>query len=168
MPRKRKSNLWTYLDGTGALERGNENEIRLAKKAYWKQYFSEYKKKQRAKCPEYTITFSKDKPDHELISHAAKKHKRTVTAFIRLATLAYINKTFVVPDPIKVARLEQILSDCLNEIKTIVNSKERYFWEKEQRLDLIEKRIIALEWHINDIFRNPTILNFNDHKNQVT
>jgi hypothetical protein len=61
--------------------------------------------------------------------------------------------------------LEQLLSECLNEIKMLVKSKERFFFGREDKLDAIEKRIIKLESQINEVFRNPPLIH--DHKNQV-
>src|ERR1700682_361398 len=125
MRKARHSAMWEYLESVGVLEKGSDAEIKAAKKAYWKIYFTKYKKQQRSSKPEYTVNFSKEKKEYERISLAAKKHNMTVTAFLRSAVLAYMNHTFVVPDRMLVARLEQMLSDCLNEIKRIVHSKER-------------------------------------------
>jgi len=159
------SGMWEYLDSIGVLEKGTDEEIKAAKRAYRKQYFLLQKRKQRTNKPEYTVAFSKTNGEHSRITEAAKKHNRTVTAFIRVAALAYITQTFVVPNAYQLARLEQLLSECLNEIKTIVRTKERHFWEREQRLELIEKRIGKLETQLNELITNPPLLN--DHKNQI-
>lgn len=165
---KSKSGMWEYLDSVGVLEKGIDEEIKTAKKQYRKKYLLEYKRKQRANKPEYTVVLSKNNGEDERIILGAKKHKRTVSAFLRQATLAYLNQAFVVPNIYQVAKLEQLLSDCLNEIKVIARSREKYFWEREQRLELIEKRIINLESQINEVFRNPLLQTPDDHKNQVT
>ncbi len=161
----RNSKLWEYLESTGVLEKGNDEEIKAAKKAYRKQYYLLYKQKQRVNKPEYIIHFSKENGEHGRITLAAKQHKMTITAFVHSASLAYLSNTFVVPDSHQIARLELLLSECLNEIKTIVHTKEKYFWEREQRLERIEKRIEKLEGQINEVFRNPPLLH--DHKNQI-
>ncbi|HKR06138.1 MAG TPA: hypothetical protein VJY62_15985 [Bacteroidia bacterium] len=158
--------MWEYLDAVGVLEKGTDEEIKAAKKAYRKKYFLEYKQKQRSNKPEYTINFKKENGEHGRISLAAKQHKMTVTSFIRSAVLAYLNRTYIVPDRLQIARLEQLLSDCLNEIKSIIKPKERYFWEQEQRIELIEKRIQNLEAQVNDIFRYPPLMQ-NDYQNQI-
>ena len=166
MSRKNNSGMWEYLDAVGVLEKGTDEEIKAAKKAYRKKYFLEYKQKQRSNKPEYTINFKKENGEHGRISLAAKQHKMTVTSFIRSAVLAYLNRTYIVPDRLQIARLEQLLSDCLNEIKSIIKPKERYFWEQEQRIELIEKRIQNLEAQVNDIFRYPPLMQ-NDYQNQI-
>ena len=162
----RKGKLWEYLKSTGVLEKGSDEEIKAAKKTYRKQYFLLYKQKQRANKPEYIITFSKENGEHERITHAAKRHKLTVTAFVHSASLAYLSNTFIVPDKLQIARLELLLSEALNEIKTIVKPKEKFFWEREQRLERIEKRIEKLETQIDEVFRKPPLIS-HDRKNQI-
>lgn len=151
----RKCGLWAFLDASGVLEKGTEEEIKAAKKAYRKQYLLNYKRRQRASKPEFTINLSKDSFEYSRILSAAKAHKQKVPAFLRRATLAYINKTYIVPDRFAIARLEQLLSQCLNEIQLIVHQKERFFWGKDQKLKDIEKRIEKLESEIDDVLRHP-------------
>jgi len=114
----------------------------------------------------------------------------TITAFIRAATIAYISKTFIVPDRGQIARIEQMLAQFLNEIKTIIWQKERFYWQREQKYEAIEKRITKLEEEIELFIRQPLpidefvkkaiskdptlkeqILNIidlsNDHQNQI-
>jgi len=160
----RNSKLWEYLESTGVLEKGSDEEIKEAKRVYRKKYLLLYKQKQRTKKPEYVIVFSKENGEHERISEAAKRHKMTVTAFVHSASLAYLSNTYVVPDRLQIARLEQLLSDCLNEIKAIIRPKERFFWERDQRLERIEKRIVQLELQINEVFRNPPLLHDRENK----
>jgi len=166
MRRNRHSKLWEYLESTGVLEKGSDEEIKAIKRAYRKKYFLEYKQKQRSSKPGYTINFSKGNGEHASVTAAAKRHNLTVTAFIHSATLAYLRNTYIVPDRIQIARLELLLSECLNEIKTIVKPKEKFFWERERKFDAIEKRIEKLETQINEVFRNPPMLS-NDRQNQI-
>ena len=158
MRKNRHSKLWDYLESTGVLEKGSEDEIKNVKKEYRKKYFFDYKKKQRSTKPEYTINFSKDNGEYESVVRGAKRHKMTITAFIHSSTLAYLQNTYIVPDKLQIAKLEQLLSDCLNEIKTIIRPKEKYAWERERKFEDIEKRIEKLEKQISDVFRNPPLL----------
>lgn len=157
MRKYRNSKLWEYLEQAGVLEKGSDAEIKAAKRAYRKKYLLESKRKQRSAKPEYTIHFKKENGEHESVLLAAKRHHMAVTNFIHSATLAYMRNTYVVPDRLQVARLEQLLSDCLNEIKTIAKTKERFFWDREQKLIQIEKRIEKLEEQISEVFRNPSL-----------
>lgn len=167
MPRQRKGKLWEYLVKTGVLEKGNDDEIKAAKRAYRKQYFLEYKKQQRQNKPEYAISFSKQKGEHEKIITAAKNHKMTIPSFLKAAAFAYLNRTYIVPDRMQLARLYQVLSDCLNEIKSLTAKKERFFFDREQKMDAIEKRIQKLEYQISEIFGNPPLVTKHDYQNQI-
>ena len=188
--KKHKGKIWEYLDSIGVLENGTEDEIKKAKRAYRKQYILDYRRKQRINKPELNVWLSKSNGDYFRISSAAKQHKMTITTFLRASALAYTNKTFIVPDRLLLAELRQLLSQCLNEIQTIVKQKEKYFLGKEQKFKDIEKRIEKLESEINEKLKQPytldeliikgiekepalkeqllAILNSYDHKNQIT
>lgn len=156
--KKNNSELWLYLDALGILETGTAEEIKAAKKLYRKNYLLKYKQHQRALRPEFTIPLSKDNGDYALISASAKKHKMSIVAFIRSAAKSYINKTYIVPDKYQVAEIEQSLANCLNEIQTIAGRKERLFFDREQKYQLIEKRIEKLSNEINSILRYPSTI----------
>jgi len=191
MPKNaRKGALWAYLDAVGVLEKGTEEEIKVAKRAYWKQYILNYRRKQRTDKPEFIVWLSKKNGDYFKIFISAKQHKMAMTTFLRTAALAYVNKTFIVPDRLQLAELKQLLSNSLNEIQSIVKQKERYFWGKEQKFKDIEKCIEKLETDLtkkleqpntleelilNEIEKEPALrehllafLNSYDNKNQIT
>jgi len=155
--------MWEYLGASGVLERGIEEEIKAVKKAYRKKYLLEFKQKQRKNKQEYIVHFSKTNGEQGRILGAAKKRNLSVPAFLISAAFAYLERTYIVPNRLMVANLEQLLSDCLNEIKSISKTKER-FWEREQRIDRIEQRIEKLETQINEVFRNPALFS-HDHQN---
>ena len=163
--RTRNTKMWEYLERSGVLENGTDEQIKIAKRSYRKKYLLEYKQKQRKIKPEYHIIFSKGNGEYEKVNRAAKLHSMTITGFVHSAVLAYISNTYVVPDKLQIARLEQLLSECLNEIKTIVHIKEKYFWERDRKIDAIEKRIEKLEDQINEVLRNPPLLH--DRQNQI-
>jgi hypothetical protein len=123
--------MWKYLDESGVLEKGSDSEIKAIKREYRKKYFLNYKREARKEKPEYIISFSKKNGEYERIVIAAKRHRRTVTSFIREATLAYIEQRFLVPNPLQIAELEFLLSDCLNEVKKIVDKKTNFIWHTE-------------------------------------
>ena len=139
------SGMWKYLDEIGILEKGSDEEIKAAKKTYRKNYLLRFKQEQRKKKPEYNVYFSKENGEYDRIFRAAKKHKMTVTAFVHKASLAYIGKIYIVPDKMQVEQLEQLLSECLNEIQLLVSKKEKFFWDRDNKLQAIEKLIEKLE-----------------------
>ena len=170
MSKKNKNGMLEYLDSIGILEKGTEEEINAAKKTYRKKYLLEFKQKQRQNKPEFNINFSKENGDFYKVKKGAEKHRCTITAFIHNATLAYISQTFVVPNILQIAQLEQILSDCLNEIQIVTKYREKYHWERDRKLESIEKIIEKVEQRIDEVFRKPTILTVSqhDHQNQIT
>lgn len=170
MSKINNTGMWEYLESLGILEKGSKEEINIAKKTYRKKYLLEFKQKQRLKKPEFNINFSKENGEFNKVVKEAEKHHCTITSFIHDATLAYISQSYVVPNTLQIAQLEQILSDCLNEIQTIVRFKEKFHWERDRKLETIEKRIEKLEKQIDEVFRHPTLLSStsHDHQNKVT
>ena len=163
--RGKHSALWEFLDASGVLEKGCDAEIKAVKKAYRKKYFTEYKHRQRQNKKEFAVRFEKSSGELGRMQDAAVKHHLSVPAFIKSAAHAYLERTYIVPNRLMVAHLEQLLSDCLNEIKTIAVNKER-FWEREQKLDRIERCIVTLEDRMNEVFQNPHLYS-HDHKNKI-
>jgi hypothetical protein len=153
-----KGAMWEYLDQLGVLESGTDTEIKQAKRQYRKKYLLEYKRKQRKKRPEYTVNFSSEKGIHSKVVRASEKHNMSVSQFLRLAVLAYLDRKYIVPNPDQIAKLEQMLSGCMNQIQQIAIKKERFIWGRHDKLELIEKRIEKLEKEIDQIFRNPPLV----------
>ena len=149
---RKDSSIWKYLEEKGVLVNGTDAEIKQAKREYKKIYILSYKRKQRQTNPEYSILFSSQNGEHKKVADASKEHKTSITKFIKSAVLAYLDKTYIVPDKEKVAELEQILSQCRNEIKTIAKNRIQPVIDKIQA---IEKRISEMEESINNLFRNP-------------
>lgn len=158
--KNRKGAMWEYLNVLGVLENGTDEEIKAAKKAYRKQYYLRYKRNQRSSKPEFTINFSSDNGEYSKVKRSAERHKMTISAFIHSAVLAYLDQTYVVPNADQLAHLEQILSQCLNEIQKLVGVKEKYYWSREEKFEAIEKRIEKLERDIDQVFRHPPLLKY--------
>jgi hypothetical protein len=166
MRRNRKGKIWEYLNALGILEKGSVEEIKAAKRQYRLNYFIEFRKEYRKKKQEYGVYYSKENGEHDRIIQAAQKHNLTTAAFIQLSSLAYIDKKYIVPNRQQVDQLECLLSDCLDQVRGLASQKERFLWNREQKLIAIEKRIERLEAQINQVFRNPPLLN-HDRQNQV-
>lgn len=165
---KQNSNIWQYLNSVGVLEGGNEEAIKRAKHAYRKSYLLKYKQRQRANKPECTVSFKKEDGEYERVLLAAKKHNLKITSFVRAATLSYMNQNYLVPNKVQIGRLEQLLSESLNEVQKIARQKERFNWDREQKYEAIEKLILKLERNIGEVFRNPPLLPNHDNQNQIT
>ncbi len=164
---KKRSPLWEYLEASGVLEYGSDEEIKAVKREYRKKYLLLYKRAKRGSTKEYTITLNKESRELLLLMKSAKIHSLTVPEFIRQSALAYCEQKYLIPHPYMVAELEQLLSDCLNEIRVLATKRDRFFWDTEMKLERVEKRIIKLEEAINTLFRNPPKLPSHDYQNQV-
>ncbi len=151
--------MWDYLESIGILEHGTDSQIKEAKKVYRKNYLLKYKQTQRANKPEFNISFSDKNGEYARVKTSAVKHNLTVTSFIKKAVLAYIENKYVVPNNDQISRLEQVLSECLNEVQKIVKTKERFLFDREDKYKAIEKRIEKLEAEIDGIFRHPPLAN---------
>lgn len=157
-PRK-DTGLWAYLDACGLLSNGMDEQIKAARRTYRKQYLRQYKKEQRVQKPEYLVQLSKENNEHGRIALAAKKHRMSVTAFLRLAALAYIERSFLVPDRALVAKLSALLAECLNDVRSLASQKGKHnVFALDEKYDAIERRIITLESQIQTLFCFPAML----------
>lgn len=152
---KNTGGLRAYLDARGLLENGSKEQILAARREYRRIYLTHYKKKQRKDSPEFAVLFSRQEGEYSRVITAARRHKLSVPAFLKSATLAYINKTFIVPDRDLIVKLAGLLSDCLNEIQQISTGREKNYWLIEQKYEAIEQRIIDLEAQITRAFSEP-------------
>lgn len=153
--RRKSSALWLHLDSLGILETGTPEEIDAAKRAYWKAYHYNHRKAQRKDKPEVVIALSREDGTYERISTAAKKHRMTVAAFIRASAVAYLTETYIVPDRAVIVHLEQLLSQSANQLQAVAGVKEKYFWQREHKIESMEAQISKLEQDIRELLRNP-------------
>lgn len=158
MAPRRTTNLWAYLESSGVLVTGDAQMIAAAKQQYRKTYLKAYKQKQREQKPEFLVQLSRKDGEVSRIVSAAKKHQLSVTAFLREATLAYIDRRYLLPDRIVVGKLVAILESCLNEIRTMTSSKIKSAYVIDERYEAIEKRITTLENEINQLICHPQLL----------
>lgn len=155
MKHKTDSNLWAYLEALGVLEHGTDAEIKAAKHAYWRNYYTKYRRDQREDKPEFSVPLSKKNGDYGKMALGAQQHHMTITAFIRKSALNYLDRAYLVPNQNQVARLEQVLMNCLNEVQAITHTKEKYHWEREKKYDAIAERITILENEIRQALCFP-------------
>jgi hypothetical protein len=150
--------MWDYLDQCGVLENGTDADIKAAKREYKKQYFKRYRQERRTDKPEYSVGFSRKNGEYGKIVLAAKQHGMTVTRFVREAALAYLDRRYIIVLPRRAAQLQQLLMDCLNEIKGISQLKERYSFNREQKVEAITVRVGKLEEQIRETLHFPQLL----------
>ena len=151
---KHTPSIWEYLEKSGVLENGTEEQIKTAKKVYRQQYMLKYKQWQRANKPEFTIYFSNEQGEFSRLKKAATEHKMKIPGFLKAAALAYIGKSYLVPDREQIVRLELILGQIGNEIRSLC-SRKTLWANPEERFKKLQARIGAIENEIYDTLRNP-------------
>jgi hypothetical protein len=95
MKGKKKSGLWEYLSKSGALDAGPE-AIALAKAAYYRRYRKEWIASKRRACRKFTVYLEAE--EWRTINTGAKASKRSITRFLKEASLAYLQQRYLVPD----------------------------------------------------------------------
>ena len=150
------SGLQSYLEETGVLVSGSEEDIQAAKQEYKKRYQAEYRRKRRTTHPETTVRLTKEEWDR--FSEEAKRHHLTLPKFIRQSALAYLNQTYLVPDKQAVARIEQLLSLARTDIQIIAKHMRELNFDALSRAYLsLSERYTHLEKKLSQILREPSL-----------
>lgn len=104
--RKRKQNcgVYAYLESTGVLQNGSENDIVEAKKKYWAWVRKEWKKSKRSQSKSVTVFFNVT----ELKKVSAVAKKMHLAKYVKQAALACSNNRVIV-DKIAVGEIRQLL-----------------------------------------------------------
>jgi hypothetical protein len=116
---KKNSGLYHYLDSTKVLESGDEQIIALARKTYWLNYRASWRREKRKKDKKFTVEYTPS--EAKKIQEFAKKLKRSRTAYIKEASLAYMRQQFIVPDILIVAEIRALLTMNLSLIRQLVD-----------------------------------------------
>jgi hypothetical protein len=90
---KNKSAYYSFMEPY--FRSGNQEAILLAKKEYTRIYKTRWKKESRKRKKEVTISLSKE--EYMQFKNEAKRHSLAVATYIKKATQAYQNKTYLVP-----------------------------------------------------------------------
>ncbi len=150
-------NIHEYLDKSGVLVNGSEDEIKAVKKEYRKKYLLEYKRWQRKNKPEYTVHFSGEREEYGRLKKAATEHKMKISGFIKSAVFAYLSKTYLTPNREEIVRLELILGQIATGIRSLC-SRKTLWANTEERFGKIEELISKMENTVSETLRNPQTL----------
>lgn len=142
-------NVYQYLESRGLLEQGTEEEITAAKKQYWATYKTAWRKAKRSIETEFITSWNDD--ELQILHDAAKRHHTSRTRFIKQATLAYINSTYIVPDGKAVRAIAQLIGLTLNTLKELIDSENISPEERRMAID----RFYALEHNFLSTLHNP-------------
>lgn len=144
-----KSSIYSFLKSSGVLESGTPDEIQIVRKEYWREYKRNWRKQKRKTEKEFAILFKAD----ELLdlNKEAKRHNLSRTKFIKQACLAYMEKSFIVPDNSTVRKISQLLSMTYISIQELLVSN---LIEIKNGKVILEK-IYSLEREILPVLSNP-------------
>ncbi len=117
---KRYNEFYQFL--SPYLEKGDVVEILWAKKEYRRIYKAKWRKVNRTENKAYTVSWTTE--ELQVLTEAAKKHKVKPTRFIKQATLAYINKRYVVPNQQEMNKVLQLVAMTYNTIESISQESE--------------------------------------------
>ena len=137
--KKNTYGVYSYLDSTGVLEKGIEADIVEARKMYWKNYKNTWRKQKRKAEKELTTSWASD--ELKDLTKAAKLHNMSRVSYIKSATIAYSNKSYIIPDKIEVRRIAQLLAMNYNSIQEMVDEKTLHL----QTGKIILEKIFELE-----------------------
>lgn len=105
-------------------EKGNPTEIAWAKKEYRRRYKARWRRVFRKENKSFAVAWTKE--ELHTLTDAAKKHKQKPTRFIKQATMAYINKRYIVPNQREMNKVLQLVAMTYNAIETIAGDEENY------------------------------------------
>lgn len=153
-PIRRNSGLWEHLKTTGVLDDGDPKAIAAAKKQYRKRYQKEYKRNRRAKHPEVTVVM--DRVTYGFLNKAAGMHHMSLAAFLREASVHYLQQKYLVPDAGLVADFAQRLRICASDINLIARHvKKLKLHELHESYMSLSERIQYLENYVANTLQNP-------------
>lgn len=147
-----KSSIYSFLKSSGVLESGTPEEIRNVRNTYWREYKRNWRKQKRRAEKEITLCLTID--ELQEITKEAKRHKLSRTRFIKQSCLAYIDKSFIVPEISEVRKISQLLSMVHNSIQESLESDRIEFKIGKEIL----YKIYGLEREILPKLQNPKSL----------
>jgi hypothetical protein len=150
------------------LETGHQSAITEAKKEWRRKYKAAWRKQKRKQVKEITTAWEKE--EYRILKEEARRHKESITRFIKRSAVAYMDKRYVVPDEDKVTKMTQLLGLLYNRVLELTEDTtipadagrkvlfEIQELEREVRIALYSPKTI--EQHIGEaIKQSPEIKN---------
>lgn len=147
--KKTYQNIYEYLEPI--LETGSEEDIARARREYWRKYKAEWRKQKRREVKEFAVVYTAK--ELIVVNHAAKKHRISITKYIKESALAYANNRFLVVDVEGTHAIRELLSLCYNELQQISE-----YQEKSELLELLLKKVAILEKKVLERINNPPLV----------
>jgi hypothetical protein len=131
------------------LEKGDTKAIAEAKANWRRMYKASWRKNKRSKSKEITTTW--EKIEYRDLKQEAKRHNESVTGFVKRATIAYMDKRYVVPNQQEVTKLSQLLALTYNRIGEL--EEEAMIGKAIQKK--LEQELSQLEHEIRVLLFSP-------------
>ncbi|MBS1617346.1 MAG: hypothetical protein JST76_02445 [Bacteroidetes bacterium] len=152
---KQNSGLWQYLKEQGLLDTSGE-ERKDATKAYRKLYLQNYKKEHKEITLQYGIAFKRD--EAELINKAASKHRMKPSTYIRNATLAYTNQSFLLITPEAIYEILQLLRRYQTVIEDRERKVEKSWFGADRKYKELAEAVKEMRHQMEEAMLKPTLL----------
>lgn len=130
-------------------ERGIKAEIIEAKKEYRRMYKAAWRKAHRKAHKEITTAW--DKPEYDELKIESKKHRLSITRFIKKATQGYIDQRYIPLHQEETQKIIQLLALTLNQIDELCEDGKI----SNQVSILIEEKVSRLEQDIRITLYSP-------------
>lgn len=141
------SGVWKFLEMSGVLDTGSEEEISKKRLEYWNMRKRISKQEKHKSETEFKIYLNSI--ELPIIAKSAKAHKMSRTRFIKQAALAYTTKQYIVPDQAAINHITQLLALNYSLLQEI--SETMPFCKS----DVILEQISALKKQVIDALCNP-------------
>lgn len=123
-------------------ERGNDAEIAIGKILYRRMYKSQWRKANRKTIKEITLQLTNE--EYQLLKDEAKKHKESVTRFVKRAALGYMDKCYVVPNHDTIHKLLVVFTLCYNRLEELLEEDKivpQIEREVRQTIEVLEREV---------------------------
>jgi hypothetical protein len=140
---KKDSGVCAFLNASGILENGSNEEIEQKRKQYWTEYRRRHKKIKRQECRSFEIFLSQS--ETKKIKEEAKKHHTSPTNYIKQSAIT--NKHSVL-DWFIVGEIRELVTIHHNTLLTLTEENSL----SEQTGDTLIKQISAIEKKIFTFF----------------
>lgn len=147
------SSLKEYLFESGILDTGSSEQIAEAKKTYRKNYQRNKKQQYRKRRKIVQLTFTKTYA--KTLAQQAESFGMRLPDFIKKCVRAYLEKTFLLPNPKEVQQVELLLLKIGNNVNQIAHRVNAAHLDSIPALESVRQLLVRLDQKITEALRTP-------------
>lgn len=138
--RNPNNNIYKFLEPV--LESGSPEEIKAARKEYWRKYKSDWRKRKRKQMKEYTIAVTG--AEYKLLFESAKLHHMSITKYLKMSSLAYSGNKFLVPDQQTINSIRELLALIYNELQQYSDENKESIFNQflSNQFEILEQKVL--------------------------